>query len=589
MELRKSIKKKETQNTGLGLNKIQGLKFIWRLQNIDQSLVQTLASQNNLSFPVTQALIKRNYTNSEVIQEFLFCTKEKDVPSAQKLKNIMPAVERILAAIKANEKILIFGDYDVDGITSTSLLLIALLPLGANINYFLPMRKDGYGLSSDAVKKAASAGYKLIITVDNGITGFDAAKTANNLGMDLIITDHHQPLDILPEALAIINPNQPDCMYPYKHLAGVGVIFKLVSLIYEIKNLSLPDKIYELLMLGTIADVTPLVGENRYWVKYGLGRTNKKQSTAFTVLAHNSNLLKTTYNSLDIGFMIAPQINALGRLSDPRQAVRFLVSSDTSEVSRIGQILKEVNEERKKLDRQIYEEIEYLFVSKKIDLKKENIIVAASNNWPSGIIGLVAGKITQNYGKPTFLFHMNKGIAAGSCRSIPEFDVFKAIGKFKDLLISFGGHPMAAGLKIKQENLALFKEKLEEEILLHVAAEELAPKLDIDGIVQLPELNKKLLFDLEQLEPFGNQNPQPLFMIKNVTQIHAPQLLKDLHVKCMIFADGVIKPVIFFNRPDLYKFLQTHQDKPFDIAGYVIKNEWEGNVQIEIQGIDIAI
>lgn len=566
-----------------------GQKFIWRLTEVDNALVQSLAQQNNLSLPITQALVKRDYTTSEQIQNFLFCSKEKDVPPAQKMKNINSAVKRILQALENKEKILIFGDYDVDGITSTSLLLIGLLPLGANINYFLPMRKDGYGLSSVAVQKAFDAGYKLIITVDNGITAFEAAKTAKNLGIDLIVTDHHQPLAILPDALAIVNPNQNDCQYPYKELAGVGVTFKLVSLIYEIKNLQIPDKIYELLMLGTIADVTPLTGESRYWVKYGLSKTNKQQSTAFSVLANNSNLIKKSYNSLDIGFMIAPQINALGRLSDPRQAVRFLVSADSNEVSRIGLVLKEVNEQRKKIDRQIYEEIEYLIVSKKIDLKNENIIVAASGNWPAGIIGLVAGKLTQNYGKPSFLFHLNKGVAAGSCRSIPEFDLFKALEKFKDLLISFGGHTMAAGLKIKQENLALFKEKIEEEILLHVPAEELVPKLDIDGLVQLPEINKKLLFDLEQLEPFGNQNPQPLFLVKSVTQLQAPQLLKDLHVKCTVFADGVIKPVIFFNRPELHKILLEQKDKPFDLVGYVIKNEWEGNVQIEMQGIDVAV
>lgn len=587
MELQKH--KHAHQNTGPGFSITQGQKYVWRLKEIDNALVQQVAQQNNISFPVAQALVKRDFTTSEQIQDFLFCSKEKDVPPAQKMRNINIAVERILQALENKEKILIFGDYDVDGITSTSLLLIGLLPLGANINYFLPMRKDGYGLSSDAVQKAATAGYNLIITVDNGITAFDAAKTARSLGIDLVITDHHQPLADLPDALAIVNPNQHDCEYPYKELAGVGVTFKLVSLIYEVKNLQLPDKIYELLMLGTIADVTPLTGESRYWVKYGLGKTNKQQSTAFTVLASNSNLIKKNYNSLDIGFMIAPQINALGRLSDPRQAVRFLVSADTNEVSRIGQVLKEVNEERKKIDRQIYEEIEYLIFSKRIDIKKENIIVAASGNWPAGIIGLVAGKITQNYGKPTFLFHINKGIAAGSCRSIPEFNLFKALEKFKDMLISFGGHTMAAGLKIKQENLALFKEKLEEEILLHVAAEDLAPKLDIDGFVQLPELNKKLLFDLEQLEPFGNQNPQPLFCVKNVTQLQTPQLLKDLHVKCTIFADGVIKPVIFFNRPDIYKTLQDQKDKPFDLVGYVIKNEWEGNIQIEMQGLDIAV
>ncbi|MFH1254145.1 MAG: single-stranded-DNA-specific exonuclease RecJ [bacterium] len=569
---------------------IRGLKFLWKIKESDQAEVQKIAHANSLSFPVAQALYNRGYLNMEQAQAFLFSSFERDVSHPSKFKGMELAVARILCAIEKNEKILIFGDYDVDGITSTSLLLAALIPFNAQINYFLPMRSDGYGLSASAVQRAFDAGYKLIITVDNGITAFDAAKKAEELRLDLIITDHHRPHDKLPYAVAIINPNQNDCEYPFKEFAGVGVIFKLISLIYEYKNLELPDKIYELLILGTIADVTPLIGENRFWVKFGLGKVNKKRSIAFEVLRKNASLNKSIFNSLDIGFMIAPQLNALGRLSNPRQAVRFLISSDSDEVERIGQILKEVNEARKKVDRQIYEEVEYTIQNKSIDLSQENLILAASRDWPAGIIGLVAGKLAQNYGKPAILLHIDKnGNAAGSCRSVPEINIFDVLASCKDLLISFGGHSFAAGLKIKQENLSLFKERFEEIILKTVAVDQLVPKLEIDGAVQLPELNKKLISDLEQLEPFGNQNPQPLFLIKNVSQLKPPTLLKDLHVKCTVFADGVIKPVIFFNRPELFNILSALEDKPFNIAGYVMKNEWEGVVQIELQGLDVQI
>ncbi len=569
---------------------VRGLKFLWKIKESDQAQVQKIAYANSLSFPVAQALYNRGCLNTEQVQAFLFSSFEKDVSHPSKFKGMELAVARILSAIEKNEKILIFGDYDVDGITSTSLLLAALIPLNAQINYFLPMRSDGYGLSTVAVQRAFDAGYKLIITVDNGITAFDAAKRAEQLGLDLVITDHHRPHDHLPHAVAIINPNQAGCAYPFKEFAGVGVIFKLISLIYEYKNLELPDKIYELLTLGTIADVTPLIGENRFWVKYGLNKVNKKRSTAFEVLRKNASLNKSIFNSLDIGFMIAPQLNALGRLSNPRQAVRFLISSDPDEVERIGQILKEVNESRKKVDRQIYEEVEYTIQNKTIDLSQENLILAASRDWPAGIIGLVAGKLAQNYGKPAILLHIDKnGNAAGSCRSVPEINIFDVLQECKDLLISFGGHSFAAGLKIKQENLPLFKERFEEIILKTVSVDQLVPKLEIDGTVQLPELNKKLILDLDQLEPFGNQNPQPLFLIKNVSQLKPPVLLKDLHVKCTVFADGVIKPVIFFNRPELFNILSSLEDKPFNIAGYVTKNEWEGVVQIELQGLDVEI
>lgn len=569
---------------------IRGIKFLWKIKASDHAEVQEIAYANSLSFPVAQALYNRGYVNRDQVQNFLFSSFEKDVGHPSKFKGMQLAVARILDAIEKNEKILIFGDYDVDGITSTSLLLAALIPFNTQINYFLPMRSDGYGLSASAVQRAFDAGYKLIITVDNGITAFDAAIKAEQLGLDLIITDHHRPHEQLPNAVAIINPNQNDCEYPFKEFAGVGVIFKLISLIYEHKNLELPDKIYELLTLGTIADVTPLVGENRFWVKYGLGKVNKKRSVAFEVLRKNASLNKSLFSSLDIGFMIAPQLNALGRLSNPRQAVRFLISSDYDEVERIGQLLKEVNEARKKIDRQIYEEVEYTIQNRAIDLSQENLILAASRDWPAGIIGLVAGKLAQNYGKPAILLHIDKnGNAAGSCRSVPEVNIFDVLQSCEDLLISFGGHSFAAGLKIKQEKLPLFKKRFEEIILKTVAVDQLVPKLEIDGTVQLPELNKKLISDLEQLEPFGNQNPQPIFLIKNVSQLKPPMLLKDLHVKCTVFADGVIKPVIFFNRPELFNILASLEDKPFNIAGYVTKNEWDGVVQIELQGLDVQI
>jgi single-stranded-DNA-specific exonuclease len=572
------------------VEQIKGLKFLWKIKKPQHEAIQNIAAQTNLSMPIVQVLLNRGFQNTDQIHNFLFSSFEKDVKHPSMLKGMDSAVARILQAIEKKEKILIFGDYDVDGITSTALMLAALIPLDAKINYFLPLRSDGYGLSANSVQRAFDSGYKLIITVDNGITAFDAAQKAKQLGIDLIITDHHRPHEQLPYAASIVNPNQTDCEYPFKEFAGVGVIFKLISLIYEKKQMELPEKIYELLTLGTIADVTPLRSENRFWVKFGLGKINKKTSHAFEVLCRNSNLNKTSFSSLDIGFMIAPQLNALGRLSNPRQAVRFLISSDPDEVERIGKILKEVNESRKKIDRQIYEEIEYSIQNKRIDLSRENIIVAAGHDWPTGIIGLVAGKLAQNYGKPTFLFHLdNNGFATGSCRSIPEFNIFDALQELKDLLISFGGHSFAAGLKLKQENIPLFKEKLEEKILTIIPAEQLVPKLELDGTIQLPELNKKLISDLEQLEPFGNQNAQPLFLIKNISQLKPPLLLKDLHVKCTVFADGIIKPVIFFNRPDLFNTLTNIQDAPFNVAAHVIKNQWDGTTQIELQGLDIEI
>lgn len=569
---------------------IRGTKFRWKFDAPEPSLVHAVSLTHNISLPIAQVLCSRGHITQEQVRTFLFSSLEQDVHAPSLMKDCEKAVQRILRAIEKQEKILIFGDYDVDGVTSCSLLMLALIPLGAQVNFHLPNRaKEGYGLSVSAVQRAVVNGFSLIITVDNGISAQAAAKCAFEQGIDLIITDHHRPDGALPPACAIVNPNQEDCAYPYKHLAGVGVSFKLISLLYAYKQLPFPDKIYELLALGTVADVVPLTGENRFWVRHGLSTINKQRSLALSVLANNSGLTTTSIDSLDIGFMIAPQINALGRLEDPRDAVKFLISSDIADVERIGKTLKDLNEERKRIDRAIYDDIEGAIVTQRINLDYENVIFAAHHSWPSGVIGLVAGKLMHSYGRPSFLFHLTKGLAKGSCRSIPEFNIFNALQQNKDLLINFGGHSFAAGLSLKEKDLPELKERLEKQVRQQVSPDDLQPKLTIDGHLMLEEATQQCMADLQQLEPFGNQNPQPVFLIKNVTLLKAPQLLKDKHVRCSIFSQGVIKPIIFFNRPDLFSILQRLNDEPFDVACHIIDNEWQGVCRIELQGLDIAI
>lgn len=570
---------------------LQGLKYRWQLKKPDQALIAAISRTHNLSNPVAHILFSRGYHDHDQIRSFLFSSYEQDVGNPAELKGAVVAGQRIIQAIERNEKILIFGDYDVDGVTSSGLLMLAMLPLKANINFFLPNRKkDGYGLSSKIVKKAAENGYKLIITVDNGITAFQPAQDAHDLGIDLIITDHHRPHGKTPTALAIVNPQQDDCAYPFKHFAGVGVIFKLVCMIYEQLKMTLPDKIYELLMLGTVADVVPLLGENRFWVRHALAKSNKQRSFALSVLAKNTQLTKTMLNSTDIGFMITPQINALGRLDDPRDAVKFLISSEYTEVERIGFILKKMNDDRKKIERSIYESIEEAIEQKNINLDVENIIVAGNTEWQAGVIGLVAGKLMHNYGRPTLLFHLtSEGIAKGSCRSIPAFNIFNALETCKDILISFGGHSFAAGLSLKTEHIPELKRRIEEAVSAQLTKQDLQPKLEIDAYLELPEVTQHLMRDLAYLEPFGHKNSQPIFLLKNVTLLNQPQVLKDKHIKCSIFSDGVIKPVIFFNRPELFDILTGLNGEPFDLAGQVLKNEWEGVTRIELQGLDVAL
>lgn len=572
------------------VNTVQGEKYIWKLPVYDQQAVLELATAYNLSFPIVQTLLTRGFTDKDAINSYLFSSFEQDVAHPSRMKDAIKSVERILQAIERKEKILVFGDYDVDGVTSCAMMMISLLPLGADINFFIPNRvRDGYGISTRLLERAASNGYKVIITVDNGITAFEPAQRAKELGVDLIITDHHRPHDHVPDAFAIVNPNQKDCEYPFKVLAGVGVTFKLLSLLYEYKKLEMPHKAYELLLLGTVADVVPLLGENRFWVRYGLSYINRLESLSFKVLKQNGKIEKPRISATDIGFSITPQINALGRLEDARQAVKFLIGSDEKEVQEVGRILFELNQARRDIERSIFNEVDAAVQSKKIDVEKENIIVAASDKWPAGVIGLVASRLVGAYGKPTVLFHISHGgIVKGSCRSIPEFNMFAALQSCQDLLIQFGGHPMAAGLSLKIDNVPALKQRLETLIAEQLTPFDLKQKLALDAEVSLGDLTKKFVTDMVHLEPFGNSNAQPSFYIKNVVQVQKPMLMKDVHVKCHIFADGVIKPLVFFNRPDLFEKFVLQDQEPFSLAAQVSENHWGGRSNIELMGLDVA-
>jgi len=568
---------------------IPGAKYLWCAQRQISHDVHDLAQQFNLSIPIVQVLINRGMTSTDSITQFL-SDLDEDIADPLLLKDALRAVTRIEQAIANNEKILIAGDYDVDGVTSSALILVSLKPLGAHINFFLPHRqRDGYGLSVNTIRRAAANGYKVIITVDNGITAFEPAREAKNLGIDLIITDHHQPHAHLPDAYAIVDPHQSDCKYPFKYFAGVGVSFKLMSLLYTRRSLPLPSKVYELLLLGTVADVVPLIGENRFWVRRSLRHINQSKSLSLAILKKNAQITKEVMSSLDIGFYVAPQINALGRLDDAREAVAFLIGSQPEEVERIGIILANMNQARKNIEKKIVAEIVANIESGIISIQ-DAVLVVEGKDWPSGVVGLVASRLVGLYGRPAIVLHCTtNGTLKGSCRSIAEIDIFNALDSVKNLLISFGGHPMAAGVALAYENLASFRTALHEYVIARIALADMKQRIYLDAELTLPDLNKKLVQDMKTLEPFGAGNREPIFLISSVTRIGDIQVLKEAHVKCMVFQQGVMKPIIFFNRPELYHTLQSHDQEPFNVAASVTENHWNGKINIELCGIDVTL
>ncbi len=571
----------------------QGVKFLCQLKKQSAETVQALSLQTFLSIPIIQVLLNRNLCTPAQIFDFLSPSFDPTKSKAEDMKDAKKAVSRILEAVEKKEKILIFGDYDVDGMTATSIALLSLLPLGANINYYLPHRvKDGYGLSKKIIDLAAKNDYKLVITVDNGTTSIEAAAAAKLAGIDLIITDHHQPKHDLPDAFALVNPHQNDCNYPFKHFCGAGVIFKIMQFLYQDKGLSIPEKVYELLLLGTVADVVSLTSENRFWVKFCLEKLNNSaKSFSFLCMAANANKLeKAKWSSIDLAFGIAPQLNALGRLDDPKSAVKFLISSRQDEVEKIGAGLLDINLKRRSVEAQIYEEIDAKIKSKKIDLDKSPIIVAASENWPPGVVGLVAGRLCNNYGRPTFIFHIdqNSGLAKGSARSIKKFDLFESLGQCKDLLKTFGGHRQAAGLSLPLEFLSQFQEQMSQIVLSQLSWDDLQPVLDVDAELSFLDLNQRFVTDLNRLEPFGHENMIPVFLFKDVVLAKPIEILKEKHIKTLCFWGGVLKPIIFFNRQDLIEVFEKIQDQPFSVVAQVaLKNDYGRQGQFDLIGQDI--
>ena len=573
-------------------NNISGLKYTWQnLYNENNTyIISDLAAQINISIPVASLLYNKGHKTKSEALVFLFPSYDNTIYNPKLMHDAESTVLRILTAIKNKEKILICGDYDVDGITSTSLLLHALLELNADVNFFLPHRvNDGYGLSPKVISRAKQSGYDLLITVDNGTCAFEALLKAKELNLDVIITDHHQPKEFPEGALYLVNPHQKNCLYPFKELAGVGVIFKIVSLLYESLNIEKPYKIYELFLLGTIADMVPLVDENRYWVKYCLEKLKQSSSIAISLLKKNAKLNNDKYlTSQDIAFSITPQINALGRLDDPRNGVLFFIQEDTNLLKTISQQLLYFNTERKEKEKKFINEI-------LIEIEKEimhphdlGCIIKSSSNFPAGIIGLIAAKLNQQYHVPTCILTENKNaILKGSCRSIPQCNLFDILNNIDPkLLLSFGGHKVAAGISLKKENLIPFSDAFSKEVFLKCTKDDFQQKIIIDSFLELEEINLKLWQDLLLLEPFGMENPIPVFCINNIF-ISDIKIIKEIHIKMTVASLEKNISVIFFNRLDIINTVKINQK--ILLLAKITQNTWNEKINLELHGIDIKI
>jgi single-stranded-DNA-specific exonuclease len=518
------------------------LKKLWKIIDAaDENSVKTLADSLNVTEVIARLLIIRNINNFSEAKKFF--RPSLDALYDPFLMNGMDeASSRIIKAITENQLICIYGDYDVDGTSSTALLYMYLQELGASVEYYIPKRlTDGYGLSISSMDIIKEKGTSLLITVDCGITGIEETQYANELGMDVIICDHHHPKKELPDALAILDPLKPGCNYPFKYLSGAGIAFKLAQGISErIGKKELPLKYLDLVAIAGAADIVPLIDENRILVNEGLRQINDNPRPGIFALIKNSNMSAGNLTSGHIVFTLAPRINAVGRLGDAERAVELFTVSNVDDAMQLANVLEKENYNRRKIDTDTFDTALEL-VEKSIDLNESRAIILHYNSWHPGVIGIVASRLVEKYYRPTIMLTTVDGIAKGSARSISRFNIYNALEQCKDLLVQFGGHEAAAGLALEIENIGEFRKKFNDVVKESLSNDDLLPEINIDSQLKFSEITPKFFRILEQFSPFGPGNMRPAFLTENVQVCNYPRIVGSDHLVLALKQEGANK------------------------------------------------
>ena len=555
----------------------------WQICETDKEKVDELKSKYNISELLATILVNKNITTQKEINEFLNPTRN-DFFDPFLMNDMDIAIKRIKKAIENQEKVIIYGDYDVDGITSITVLKSFLKDVGLDVDYYIPNRlEEGYGLNKNAIDEIAKKEYKLMITVDCGISAIEEVDYANSLGIEVIITDHHEPGDEIPKALAVVDNKRKDNKYPFRELAGVGVAFKVSQALAQSMNIREEEylKYLDIVCVGTISDIVPLVSENRVITKLGLKLVKQTRNMGLRAIINSSGY--SQINSTTISFGVAPRINACGRMGKAEQALKLLLSKDIYEVNKLTQELNSYNRERQEIEKEIFENV--LTKIEQNNLAKNRTIVVGGENWHHGVIGIVSSKITEKYFKPSILLSFEEdGTGKGSGRSIPGFDLHEALMKCENCLEKFGGHSMAVGLTIKKENLEQFYKEFEK-IAEENEIENIIPIINVDAKIELDKIDKSVVEDLKQLEPFGEANKTPTFALKNIRIDSIRALSEGKHLKLTLKDDNLLINAIGFNIGELAEAYKIG-DK-IDIAGVLEINTFNGidNLQINIKDI----
>jgi single-stranded-DNA-specific exonuclease len=510
------------------------------------------------------------------------------------MKDMQKGVQRITGAIYNHEKILIYGDYDADGVTSVVVLLKFLMEIGHNVSHYIPDRiKDGYGLNRRAIDKMRADNVKLMVTVDCGISDHDQISYARSLGIDTIILDHHEVPMNLPDAVAIINQNRKECTFPFKDLAAVGIVFNfLIALRAKLRkdgfweNRKYPNlrEYLDLVALGTIGDICPLVDENRIFTKIGLDLITEGRRVGLRALMEICGIDSQVIDTVKASFSLIPRINAAGRIASANVAVQLLLTDDMEEARRIAYDLELYNRKRQTMERDILNDI-LEEIEKTTDTEKAKSLVFASYKWHPGVIGIVASKLVDRYCRPTILISLKDGIGKGSGRSIADFNIYKGLKECDSLLLSYGGHRYAAGISIKEEDIKEFSHMLEDIISKKVSVADFISHTNIDALCDLNDISYELISEIGKLAPFGSGNPEPILCVRNIN-VSSQSVVGNNHLRMRVSGNGVSYGSIWFNKGHLINFLS---EPALDIAFTPHINNWNGASDIQLKMKDIAV
>ena len=549
-----------------------------------------MANEIHCPLLISELLIQKSIDSSEKVDSF-FSPNMDNLLDPFLFNQMEKCVERVLHAIEIGEKITIYGDYDVDGTTSTALLYLGLKRINAVVDYFIPHRMvDGYGLSANGLEQLKEKGTGLIISVDCGINAIDEINAINSMGMQIVITDHHNAKDTLPDSYATINPKLDDSGYPTKDLAGVGVAYKLLMAIYKKMGIDTYEnriKYLDLVAVGTIADIVPLTGENRIFASIGLQKLKEQKNLGLKALMDISGISHKDIDTNDIVFGLAPRINAAGRMGSAMRAVELLISTEESKSLELAEIIERENSLRQQIDQKTYQEATEIIEKKYKDIKNTYCMILSSDDWHPGVIGIVSSKLVEKYYRPTIMISYHEGIGSGSGRSINDLDLFEALSSMDDVLESFGGHKYAVGLTILPEYIDTFENKLTRYIKERVNPETLTPALRIDKKIELYEITNKLMEWLHKFAPFGPDNMPPVFYTKDVMIIGYPYTVGRNHIKLKVAKDGCVLDLIGFNLGDFLPVLK--KNSYIDICFTLDMNVWQDKVTFQGNLKDIHI